>query len=145
MLSNGTEIEQFIIENYKQNLFVKVCNIQLDQVKCGDAVLSMEVDDTYTNLYGAAHGGALATLMDTAMGVVSASVGKRVVTLNLNINYINAIYFCDKATAYATVMHKGISTLVIDVVVKNTKNELVTSGTGTLFIVGSFDEIPESW
>lgn len=145
MLSNDTKIEQFIIENYKQNPFVKVCNIQLEHVTCGNAILSMGVDDTYTNLYGAAHGGVLATLMDTAMGVVSASVGKRVVTLNLNINYINSIYFCDKATAYATVMHKGISTLVIDVVIKNAKAELVTSGTGTLFIVGSFDEIPESW
>ena len=94
---------------------------------------------------GIAHGGVLSTLIDTSLGVVAASLGKRVVTLQLSTNYINSIYFFDKASATATIVHKGMTTMVIDVVVRNRKEEIVATGTGTMFVVGKFDEIPESW
>ena len=122
------------------------CNIAIESIKCGEAILSFEVeDDKHTNIYGAAHGGVLSTLIDTSLGVVAASLGKRVVTLQLSTNYINSIYFFDKASATATIVHKGMTTMVIDVVVRNRKEEIVATGTGTMFVVGKFDEIPESW
>ena len=139
------EIAQYIDDTYQKNPFVQVCDIKMEYAKCGEVCLSIELDDKHTNIYGAAHGGALATLIDTAMGVCGASVGSRIVTLNLNINYISSIYFCDKAVATATMVHNGMSTMVCDVVVKNGKGEVVTTGTGTLFVIGKFDEIPEKW
>jgi acyl-CoA thioesterase len=145
-LANAKEIEKFICDTYGRNGFVHYCNIEIESIKCGEAILSFEVeDDKHTNIYGAAHGGVLGTLIDTSLGVVAASLGKRVVTLQLSTNYINSIYFFDKASARATVVHKGMTTMVIDVVVRNRKNEIVATGTGTMFVVGKFDEIPDNW
>ncbi len=146
MLSKPEEISKLICDTYGKNGFVKYCDIKIESIKCGEASLSFEVeDDKHTNIYGAAHGGIIGTLVDTALGVVAASLGKRVVTLNLNINYINSIYFYDTALAKAKIVHKGMTTMVMDVVVRNSKKEIVATGTGTMFVVGKFDEIPESW
>ena len=145
-LTNANEIEKFICDTYSRNGFVHYCNIVIESIKCGEAILSLEVeDDKHTNIYGAAHGGVLGTLIDTSLGVVAASLGKRVVTLQLSMNYINSIYFFDKASAKARILHKGMTTMVIEAVVRNGKEENVATGTGTMFIVGKFDEIPENW
>lgn len=145
-LTNAKEIEKFICDTYGRNGFVHYCNIVIESIKCGEAILSLEVeDDKHTNIYGAAHGGVLGTLIDTSLGVVAASLGKRVVTLQLSMNYINSIYFFDKASAKARILHKGMTTMVIEAVVRNGKEEIVATGTGTMFIVGKFDEIPENW
>lgn len=140
------EIEKFIADTYRRNSFVQLCSIEIESVKYGRAVLSLEIDDDkHTNLYGAAHGGVIATLADTAFGVIGASVGCRVVTLNLSMNYINSIYFFDKAVARANVIHQGKSTMVVEVVIVNTKEEIIAKAIGTIFIVGQFEEIPEKW
>lgn len=145
-LTNANEIEKFICDTYSRNGFVHYCNIVIESIKCGETILSLEVeDDKHTNIYGAAHGGVLGTLIDTSLGVVAASLGKRVVTLQLSMNYINSIYFFDKASAKARILHKGMTTMVIEAVVRNGKEEIVATGTGTMFIVGKFDEIPENW
>lgn len=138
-------IENAIIKNYLENQFLDTCDIKIDYVKHGEASLSLEVEDKHTNIYGAAHGGVLATMMDTAMGMVAGSLGARVVTLNLNVNYINSIYFCDKAVAVAHLVHKGMSTMVLEAQITNTKGDLIAKATGTFFVVGKFDGVPEKW
>lgn len=146
VLSKSEEISKLICDTYGKNGFVKYCGIGIDSVKCGEASLSFEVEDEkHTNIYGAAHGGMIGTLIDTSLGVVAASLGKRVVTLNLNINYISSIYFYDKALAKAKIVHKGMSTMVMNVIVFNGKQEIIATGNGTMFVVGTFGEIPENW
>ncbi|MEG1726655.1 MAG: PaaI family thioesterase [Acidaminococcaceae bacterium] len=137
---------KFISNTYQRNNFVKLCGVGIKEIHFGEAVLNIEIDDDkHTNLYGAAHGGVIGTLADTACGVVSASVGYRVVTLNLNINYIDSIYLMDEATAYAKIVHRGMSTLVIEVEIRNGKKDLMAKAMGTMFVVGRFEEIPERW
>ena len=137
--------EKTIIAAYDKNPFCKTCDIQVTRVAEGESELRLEVDDKHTNIYGAAHGGVLATLVDTAMGVAAASVGYRIVTLNLNLSYINSIFFCDTAVAEAKIIHKGMSTLVAEGIIKNSKGDIVVKAVGTLFVVGRFDEVKEKW
>jgi len=47
--------------------------------------------------------------------------------------------------AYATLIHKGRSSVVCKVEIFNEAKELMVEVTGTMFIVGHFDEIPEKW
>ncbi len=144
-LTDKHEIERFIMDSCKTNPFAQTCDIKVEKVARGKAVLCIEIDDKHTNMYGAAHGGLLVTLMDTAMGIVALSMGRRVVTLNLNVNYIKSIFFCDTATATASITHDGMSTMVIDVVVHNRNDEMICKATGTIFVVGSVDEVPVEW
>lgn len=136
----------FIREVYEGNNFRKLCEINIDEVKCGWAKLSMTINpEKHTNLYGAVHGGALESLADTALGVVGATVGARVMTLNFSMNFIKNIKAGEKAVVYATVRHHGRTTMVIDVDMYNGRNQLMCQTMATMFIFGTFDEIPKKW
>ena len=75
-------MQQYLRKIYSQNSFVNLLEMKLIHVEPGNAELTMPVNPTkHTNLYNVAHGGALASLADTAMGVACASLGRRVVTL----------------------------------------------------------------
>ena len=136
----------FIRDVYKTNSFVKLCNISIDDVSCGKAVLSMTIDSQkHTNLYGAVHGGALESLADTALGVVSATEGARVVTLNFSMSFIKNIKAGEKATAVATIKHHGRTTIVVDVDMFNEKGQVMCKTMATMYVIGNFDEIPRKW
>lgn len=140
------DVPEFIREVYKKNNFVKLCNIVIEDIKCGEVVLSMVIDaEKHTNLYGAVHGGALESLADTALGVVCASVGARVVTLNFAMNFIKNIRAGEKAVVYAKVRHHGRSTMVVDVDMYNEKKQLMCQTMATMYLIGVFDEIPKKW
>ena len=49
-MTNANEIEKFICDTYGRNGFVHYCNIAIESIKCGEAILSFEVeDDKHTN------------------------------------------------------------------------------------------------
>ena len=76
---NAETCLEILRDVYKGNQFISYCGITIDSVKCGEATLSLVVDDTkHTNQYGFTHGGALEALADIALGVACATVGKRV-------------------------------------------------------------------
>ena len=88
-MSAKEEYTQIIKDVYSINSFVKLCGMELVDVECGKVTLAMPIDAAkHTNLYEVAHGGSLAALADTALGMASASVGARVVTINYTINFI---------------------------------------------------------
>ena len=131
---------------YKGNQFISYCGITIDSVKCGEATLSLVVDDTkHTNQYGFTHGGALEALADIALGVACATVGKRVMTLSFNMNFIKNIHAGERATAVAIVRHNGHRTMVVDVDTVTNDGVLMTRATATMFVRDLYDNIPESW
>ena len=131
---------------YSVNHFVALCDIKIDSVTCGEATLSMVIDPAkHTNLYGIVHGGALEALADTAVGVASATVGARVMTLSINMNFIKNIHPGEKATAIAKVRHHGPPTIVVDVDTYDEQHELMGRTTATMFVRGEFENIPAKW
>ena len=131
---------------YKGNQFISYCGITIDDVKYGEATLSLIVDDTkHTNQYGFTHGGALEALADIALGVACATVGKRVMTLSFNMNFIKNIHAGERATAVAVVRHNGHRTMVVDVDTVTDSGDLMTRATATMFVRDLYDNIPEKW
>lgn len=140
------EYTQTIKKVYSINSFVKLCGIELVDVECGKVTLQMPIDSAkHTNLYEVAHGGSLAALADTALGIASASVGARVVTINYTINFIKNLHAGDIATAVAKVIHRGHKTIIIKVETRNNAGTLLTEMTGTMYVIGQFENIPEKW
>ncbi len=137
---------KFLRDVYKGNQFISYCGITIDSVRCGEATLSLVVDDTkHTNQYGFTHGGALEALADIALGVVCATVGKRVMTLSFNMNFIKNIHAGERAIAVAVLRHNGKRTMVVDVDTTTENGELMTRATATMFVRDLYDNIPESW
>ena len=55
----------------------------------GRAVVVLDADDRHLNPYGAVHGGAIATLVDVAMGGAVAAAGAEApVTIEMKVTYL---------------------------------------------------------
>jgi uncharacterized protein (TIGR00369 family) len=74
--------------------FARLLGIEVDSVEPGHAVLSMELRDDLMRNNGIAHGGAIATLIDSAMAIAIMALleeNERTVTVDLTIHYLRPI------------------------------------------------------
>jgi len=85
---------QKIREKFAENHFPREVGIEIDAIENGRARLSLEVTERHLQLQGIMHGGAIATLIDTAVAFAIISVsepGARFSTIEMKINYLSAI------------------------------------------------------
>ena len=73
---------------------------------------------------------------DMAMGAAWLSVGKKVVTLDFNINILKSIDMEDAAIVKGMIIHNGRSTVVAECEVFNKDNKLCAKARGTFFVIG---------
>jgi uncharacterized protein (TIGR00369 family) len=74
--------------------FARLLGIEVDSVEPGHAVLSMKLRDDLMRNNGIAHGGAIATLIDSAMAIAIMALleeNERTVTVDLTIHYLRPI------------------------------------------------------
>lgn len=125
---------------YDRNSFVRLLDISIAEMGEGEALLTMPVDpDKHTNLYHALHGGALASLADTAMGVSCATLGNRVVTVEMNINFIKSAGKGETVHAQGKVIHAGRQTMVVECDMRDNSGSLLGKARGTFMIIGKFE------
>lgn len=141
------EIPDWMVKKFEENSFMKLADVKLEKVECGYCELSMDADPVHKhgNRYGVIHGGALFTLADTAMGAVGYSIGCKVVTLSSSINFISNSSAKEKVWAKASLIHAGRSTIVTRVMIYDHTGKEMADVTGTMFVIGHFDEIPKKW
>jgi uncharacterized protein (TIGR00369 family) len=85
---------RLIREKFDSNHFPRSLGIKLDSIEEGRARLSLEVRRQHLQLAGVMHGGAIATLIDTAVAfaIVGASEpDARFTTIEMKVNYLSAI------------------------------------------------------
>lgn len=125
---------------YERNSFVRLLDITIAEMGEGYAILNMPVDpEKHTNLYYALHGGALASLADTAMGVSCATLGNRVVTVEMNINFIKSAGKGEIVRAQGKVIHAGRQTMVVECDMHDSSGSLLGKARGTFMVVGRFE------
>lgn len=137
-------MQQYLRKIYNQNAFVNLLEMKLIHMEPGKSELTMPIDPAkHTNLYNVAHGGALASLADTAMGVACATLERRVVTLELNMNFIKAPEPGTTIRALGQVVHNGHHTLVVECALMGENDALLGKARGTFYVVGKFDIVQE--
>lgn len=133
-------LKERLIHLYDRNPYVGLLRMRVEDIRAGEATLSMAVEQArHGNLYGMAHGGAVASLADTAMGVACATVGKRVFTLEMNLNYIAGAGGGEVITAAAKVLHDGERTMVVEAELRSGDGRLLSKARGTFFVIGMFE------
>ena len=133
-------LHRYFKDVYRDNVFVKLLEMKLDHIEPGFAELTMPIDPlVHTNLYQMAHGGALASIADTTMGIACASLGRRVVTLELNMNFIKTAGPGTLVRAKGRVLHNGRRTLVVECDVLDGGGAVLIKARGTFYVVGQFD------
>ena len=128
------ELFKTIIANTKSGRALEFFGISIKYLAEGRAVAEVSVKEDYSNSQGIAHGGITATLVDTVMGVAIFTLNRRVVTLEMNLNYLAPARAGDTLTAEARVVHKGSNTAVSEAEVYNQQKTLVAKSRGTFFI-----------
>ncbi|MAT15295.1 MAG: thioesterase [Planctomyces sp.] len=100
----------------------------------GDYEFRMKVEHQHLRPYGIIHGGAIASLLDTALGMsvgIAADVGMHMVTVQLNINYIRPTWEGEEIIAHGELQHKGGKTAVARGEVRTVDGTLIATASGT--------------
>ena len=130
---------------YALNSFVNFCGIEIEDIDYGSVVLGLTIDgQKHTNQSQNAHGGVLAALADTALGVSAATVAKRVVTSSLQMSFIKGIRAGERVTACGRILSNDGKFIVIRCQVFD-KKTLMAEGLATMVIVGEYENIPADW
>lgn len=132
-------VKKLMLSFYEDNPFVKRLNIKLMDAQVGRVKLMMPIDgDFHINAYGIAHGGALMSLADTAMGATCLTLNKKVVTLEFNINCIKGAPSNCSVIAIGKVIHNGARTVVVEADIVGQKGEFYAKARGTFFVLEKF-------
>ncbi len=132
---------RLIREKFETNHFPRSLGIELDSIEHGRARLSLEVRQQHLQLAGIMHGGAIATLIDTAVAfaIVGASKpGSRFTTIEMKVNYLRPIRE-GRVVADAKLIRDGRRIVVSDCDVYDSEGKLSAKG---LLTYMRLDETP---
>ena len=113
--------------------FAKLLGIEVDSAEPGHAVLSMKLRDDLMRNNGIAHGGAIATLIDSAMAIAimaQLAEGERTVTVDLTIHYLRPISE-GTARASARVVRAGRRVITVSAELFDNNEKLCATGIST--------------
>ena len=78
-------------KNMLQNIpYIQFNGIVIDRIGMEESVLYVDMRHELENPYGMAHGGLLFTLVDTAGGVTARADGRKYVTMDASIHYLQS-------------------------------------------------------
>ena len=113
--------------------FTDYVGAQVTEAEGGRAVVTLDAEQHHANRHGTVHGGAIATLVDTAMGaaVYSEFNGEQApVTIEMKVTYLEPAAV-GLLTATAQVRRAGKRITIVETEVTDAADELVAHGIGT--------------
>ena len=116
--------------------YYRLLGMEVKEIKEGESRIEMPFKQDLTHPYGIAHGGAIASLADSAVAMALIDLvdpRDRITTIEFKINFFASV---DKGEleAHAKIIHKGSKTAVGDVEVVNEKGKLVAKLVATYSI-----------
>ena len=109
--------------------YAKLIGLELGEMKPGEATLHLDIRDELKQNQGVVHGGAVASLIDTAAAFAVVTLlepGERVTTTDLTIHYLRPIT-SGHLTATARIVRGGRRLFVLAVQVTNDDEVLVAT------------------
>lgn len=113
--------------------YAKFLGLELGEIKAGEVSIHLTVRDELKQNQGVVHGGAVASLIDTASAfavLTRIDVDERVTTTDLTIHYLRQIT-SGRITATARIIRGGRRLFVLAVDVTNDRDVLVATAVTT--------------
>ena len=113
--------------------FAKLLGIQVDSVEPGHAVLSMTLRDEHMRNDAIAHGGVIATLIDSAMAIAimaQLAENEHTVTVDLTIHYLRPVS-AGTARASARVVRAGRRVITVSAELFDGEGKLAATAIST--------------
>jgi len=117
--------------------FYKHLGITLTEVKLGNAEIQLKVTRKLIQSAGFAHGGVIAALIDSAVGLALCTTvdpQDRITTIELHVNFIAPAKLGFLKTQ-GQILHRGKRTGVGDAEVRDADGLLVAKGSATYMII----------
>ena len=118
-----------------ENAFMRHNGIAITRVSMQEAESCLNIRLESLNLYGKLHGGAYFTLADTASGALARADGRAYVTMDSHLTFIRPAPQQGEVFAHALLRHRGRSSCVAAVEIKDGENRLLATGSFTFFCV----------
>jgi len=112
--------------------YARFLGLELCELKSGDVTVCLDVRDEVKQNHGVVHGGAIASLIDTASAFVILTAideNERVTTTDLTIHYLRPVSF-GRMLARARIVRGGRRRFVVNVEVENDGGLAATAVTG---------------
>lgn len=113
--------------------YAGLLGIKLEKISSGSATLRMQVRKEFTQNHGVVHGGAIASLIDsaTAFAIISLlAPEERVTTVDLTISYLRPVTQ-GKLTCTATVRRVGKRLVVVSADTLDSGGKLIATALST--------------
>jgi len=113
--------------------YAHLLGIELDAISAGTATLGLNIRKELTQNHGVVHGGAIASLIDTAMAFAIISLlapKERVTTVDLTVSYLRPLTQ-GRVTAVARVLRAGRRLFVVSAEVFGDNGNLASTALST--------------
>ena len=125
--------KQRAAEMIKKVPYARLLGIELVDIKRGEAVAKMKMRDELRQPYGVLHGGATASLIDTAMAfavIASTAEGEIATTVDLTVHYLRPVTE-GEIVCTAKMVRAGKRILTISAEVVNEQGKLIATALST--------------
>lgn len=121
-------------ELIEANAFANHNHIVVEDIQPDFARVTLDIVPDSLNLRGFVHGGALFTLADVCSGMTARTDGRYYVTSQATANFVRGAKE-GKLTATSRVVHRGKTSCLIEVEIRDDADKLVYQGSCTYFCI----------
>lgn len=136
--------KRHVVSLYDENPFLAFIGARVMDACRGKVCMEAEVRHDFTNVYGVAHGAIAMALADTAMGGACFSCDRRVMTLDMGMNFLRPLPEGTRVSAVGEVVHSGRNTMVCEARVFDESGALCLKAQGTFFVMEEAEECEAS-
>lgn len=138
-IKRDVDREALIVEGLNGSPYYRHINMKVTDFTDQGSVMSMEINDTHKNIWGTAHGGAIASLIDSSCGTaVIQSLEKEevIVTFDLRTQFLEPVKE-NRLIAYGRVVHRTTRHIISETKVYNEAGDLKARGSAIHAVIAS--------
>lgn len=134
--NRGLDPEFFdaMCSGYNKEPFSQSLGLELVYLGKGVAGLKTSPEPKYSTRGRRVHGGIIATVADTVMGLASTTLGYYYRTVDINLNYLAPAFDETELTAEGYVLQAGKTIAVVESDLFNNEGKLIAKGRGTFIV-----------
>lgn len=120
-------------------------SMRLVAMEPGRVVVKSKAHSGLENIYGNVHGGSIMTLVDMTASAAGYTLGKHVITLSSNTNFVRALPINNEdMKVVSEVVHNGRNTMIVETKIFDSRGKICVRNTTTMYVpklVGADDPI----
>lgn len=130
-------MEHATLESGSRIPLLRTLGIRLSEIGERHATMEVDVTDAHRNYFGGAHGGLIATSVDTVCFFPEPLLpsGRALTTTNLTVSYVRGASVGDHLVARCELLHLGRRIASLTARVVDGSGQLVAHGTATLMVL----------